>query len=175
MFDFKNLDADTRLTMLDAIKEAEASENIYFGTRLIEDKKTQWVSLLKQAAKEHNEQWLGEQLKSGQFFKPAEVSRKRSGGFIAKRVPHTAAQTLADGQFNRFYMLGLCRQAKLKGIESLEIYRAKEGRTSRSNSESLIGTKILVKMVEEQLENVGSSLKSNLTQSNSGLSLMYPF
>jgi hypothetical protein len=32
----------------------------------------------------------------------------------------------ADGQFNRFYMLGLAKRARAEGIPYLELYRARE-------------------------------------------------
>lgn len=160
--------------MLESIEEAEKAGNIYFSTRLVEGGKQQWISLLKQAAKDHNEHWLAYQLETNVLLNDFEFSRKPSGGYTHKHVPHTAAQTLADGQFNRFYMLGLCKRAKSDGVNYLEVYRAKENRSSRSMSQELIGTKFLVAEIEPQLQNLKASFCSNLLKPNSGISIKYP-
>jgi hypothetical protein len=41
-------------------------------------------------------------------------------------VPVTAADTLAEGEFNRFYLRGLCRRASAANMAEIEVYRAKE-------------------------------------------------
>jgi len=48
-------------------------------------------------------------------MKDFEGANTPSGGYTIKHVPHTASQTMADGQFNRFYILGLCRKARATG------------------------------------------------------------
>jgi hypothetical protein len=108
MFRFENLDDTTRAAMLAAIEEAEHSKNIYYSARFNDAGNRQWVPLLKQAAKEHNEHWLAYQLEANGLMKGLEGAHTPSGGYTIKHVPHTAAETMAEGQFNRFYILGLC-------------------------------------------------------------------
>lgn len=71
-------------------------------------------------------------------------------------------------------MLGLCRRARAQGIPALDVYRAKETTSPRPESNLLIGTRIPVPILEEQLRDVQSSFKSMLTQPNSGLSVKIP-
>ena len=104
MFKFENLDDVTRIEMLKAITEAEHSGNIYYSTRFNEAGNKQWLPLLKQAAQEHNEHWLAYQLEVNGLMKGFEGAHKPSGGYTIKHVPHTAAETMAEGQFNRFYI-----------------------------------------------------------------------
>ncbi len=49
---------------------------------------------------------------------------------------------MAEGEFNRFYVRGLCRRAIEDGIQQLIIYRAKAVMTPRPGSEEKIGTSV---------------------------------
>ncbi len=174
MFNFENLDSTTRSFMLEAIEEAELSNNIYYSTRFNNAGKEQWLNLLKQAAREHNEHWLAFQLEANQLIKDFEGSRTPLGDYTIKHVPHNAAETMAEGQFNRFYMLGLCKRAKSEGISQLVIYRAKERFDPRPTSQALIGKLISVDDVEAQLLETNASFKSQLVKPNSGISVKLP-
>ncbi len=55
------------------------------------------------------------------------------------KVPRNAHETLAEGEFNRFYIRGLCRRAIDEGLSALEVYRAKEVRDPRPESQNMIG------------------------------------
>lgn len=174
MFNFENLDEKTRGYMIEAIEEAESSDNIYFSTRFNDAGNKEWVSLLKESAKEHTEHWLAYQLEKKNLMKGFEGSKTPSGGYTIKHVPHSAAETMAEGQFNRFYILGLCKRAKVESISELEVYRARESTQPRSHSQSLIGSKISVVDIESQLTKVANSFKSPLVKPNSGISVKLP-
>lgn len=174
MFNFENLDEKTRGFMLEAISEAEASGNIYSSTRFNDAGQKQWLPLLKEAAKEHDEHWLAYQLEAKGLMKDFEGAMTPSGGYTVKHIPHTAAETMAEGQFNRFYILGLCRRARVEGISQLEVCRAKKSLVPRRESENLIGSKISVDYVEAQLLKTSDSFKSSLIKPNSGISMKLP-
>lgn len=174
MFSFENLDETTRDYMLEAISEAEASGNIYFSARFNDAGYKQWLPLLKEAAKEHNEHWLAYQLESKGLMKGFEGSMTPSGGYTIKHVPHTAAETMAEGQFNRFYILGLCKRARAEGISQLEVYRARKSAVPRRESQNLIGSKISIDYIEAQLLKTADSFKSELVKPNSGISVKLP-
>jgi len=174
MFQFENLDGNTRATMLEAIEEAERSNNIYYSTRFNEAGNKQWLPLLRQAAQEHNEHWLAYQLEANGLMKDFEGAHKPTGGYTIKHVPHTAAETMAEGQFNRFYILGLCKRARAEGISQLVVYRAKERYDPRPESQSLIGTRLSIDEIESQLKETRVSFKSQLVKPNSGISVKLP-
>lgn len=174
MFNFENLDETTRGFMLEAISEAETSGNIYFSTRFNDAGYKQWLPLLKEAAEKHDEHWLAFQLEAQRLMKGFEGSMTPSGGYTIKHVPNTAAETMAEGQFNRFYILGLCKRASAEGISNLEIYRAKQSASPRRESQSLIGSQLSVDYIEAQLLKTADSFKSELVKPNSGLSVKLP-
>ena len=174
MFNFENLDEKTRSFMLEAIIDAEKSNNIYYSARFNDAGFAQWLPLLKEAAKEHDEHWLAYQLEAKGMMKDYEGSMTPSGGYTVKHTPHSAAGTMAEGQFNRFYILGLCKRARAEGVSQLEIYRAKKSIIPRRESENLIGSKISVDYVEAQLLKTSDSFKSPLLKPNSGLSMKLP-
>lgn len=174
MFNFENLDETTRGFMIEAISEAEKSGDIYFSQRFNDAGFQQWIPLLKEAAREHDEHWLAFQLETRGLMKGYEGAMTPSGGYTVKDVPGSAAETMAEGQFNRFYILGLCRRARAEGIPLLEVYRARESRVPRRESEKLIGSKFPVDHVESQLLKTSDSFNSPLVKPNSGLSVKLP-
>lgn len=174
MFDFQDLDQKTRSFMLEAIEEAEKSGNLYYSTRFNDAGREQWLSLLKQAASEYNEHWLAFQLEARQLLKVFEGARTPLGGYTKRHVPHTASETMAEGQFNRFYILGLCKRARSEGISHLVVYRAKARAVPRLESQALVDTRISVDEAEAQLQEISASFKSQLVQPNSGISVKLP-
>jgi len=110
-------------------------------------------------------------LEARRLMKGMEGSRTPSGGYTIKHVPHTAAETMAEGQFNRFYILGLCQREKAEGKTHIVVYRAKERAEHRPESDSLIGTRIPLDQLLKELRDVKSSLGHELLKPNSGLSV----
>lgn len=171
MFNFENLDTATRKFMIEAIEEAEQTNNIYKSARFNEAGNQKWIPLLKEAANGYNEHWLAYQLEANVLMIDFEGAQKPSGGYTIKHVPHTASETMAEGQFNRFYILGLCKRARNEGITELEIYRAKQRAEQRPESQALIGTKLSIDEIESQLKETKNSFKSSLVKPNSGISV----
>ena len=119
--------------------------------------------------------WLAEQVESNQLLRELEGGRTPQGAYAVKHIPQEpAAETLAEGQFNRFYMLGLAKRARAEGLSDLEVYRARDTSSPRAESEAMIGNRIPVDEVEDQLRDTKASLKSPLLQIRSGISLKLP-
>ncbi len=175
MFHFENLDDKTRKYMLEAIDDADRIGNIYYSSRFNEAGRRDWLGLLKEAAQAHDEKWLAEQVESNHLMRVLEGGRTPRGAYTVKHIPGTAAaDTLAEGQFNRFYMLGLSRRARAERIPELEVYRARETAMPRAQSKRLIGKRIPVDQVEDQLRDTKTSLRSPLLRIRSGISLKLP-
>jgi hypothetical protein len=88
------------------------------------------------------------------------------------KVPHTAAQTFAEGEFNRFYLRALCRFTLENGGTELEVYRAKSVTNPRMDSEARIGTRVSVTQLLDDLR-ANNSVENALRLPpgpNSGLS-----
>jgi hypothetical protein len=54
-------------------------------------------------------------------------------------VPVTATETLAEGEFNRFYCRGLCARAIAEQTKEVEVYRGKYVQEPRAVSEAKMG------------------------------------
>jgi hypothetical protein len=92
------------------------------------------------------------------------------------KFPITAAQTFAEGEFNRFYIRGLCRRAIEDRIGELVIYRAKEVAKPRRESETRIASKVPAeKLLDDLRGNIGVETALGIPGGpNSGLSVKLP-
>jgi hypothetical protein len=101
--------------------------------------------------------------------------KKPTGGTALAKVPHTAAAMLAEGEFNRFYLRGLCRRIQATGGGSVEIYRARTSAKPRSESEAMIGEMFDASALLGDLRvNIGVDPALGLPNINSGLSGRLP-
>ncbi len=157
-FPFRNLDEKTRSFMVEEVETATREGNLYFSRRFNSAGHDAWLALLLEAARDHDEHWLAYQLEAGGLMKGLEGSRTRSGGYTTKHVPDTAAETMAEGQFNRYYILGLCRRATAEGKKQVFVYRAKAVRDPRPESEAIVGRSINPSELIAQIRPVQSSL-----------------
>lgn len=131
------------------------------------------MDLLIQAATDKNEHWLAHQAEQLGFFKDEEIKRKPKGGYTVAWVPHTASETLADGEFNRYYMIAVCDDAIAHGANAVTIYRAKERAEPRPDSAELIGKALNPTTLITELRKLPSSGVHPLLKPNSGLSIFY--
>ena len=172
-FTFNKLDRRTRVLMCEEIATAEQSNNIYESTRFNETGRKIWVELIQKAAQEHDEHWLAYQLELVGAMKDLETKAKPKGGYTIAHVPDIATETLADGQFNRFYMAAICRRALEDGKSNVSIYRAKQRIDPRPESRILEGKFREAKALLQELRIKELSLRCDLLKPNSGLSIDY--
>jgi len=84
-------------------------------------------------------------------MKQTETKKTPSGGTTEAKVPHNAAQQLAEGEINRYYLRCLAARAIAEGKASLRIYRGKAVSQPRPDSEQKIGTLVNAKALLEEL------------------------
>lgn len=144
---YENLDTTTRAHMLDEV----GLGGHYVSPRLTPEGVAAWPSIMQTAAKSHNDDWLAQELMNRNFVR-AEESYTRDGVTRTRRVnqPHAALQ-LAEGEFNRYYLRGLCQRAKQEGKDHLVIYRGKDVSNPRPESEAKIGTHVPTAALLENL------------------------
>jgi hypothetical protein len=142
LFTFTHLDAITRPLMLSEIDRDLTAGSLYISERLNSTGRAAYEALLKEAARSHDEVWLAQQLRSGNCFNQTFQRRKPTGGFTDVRMPSNAPEMLAEGEFGRFYMRGLCRRAIEENVAQMVIYRAKAVRDARPESEARIGANV---------------------------------
>ena len=136
---YENLDATTRPLMLEEIERD--GDKIYISNYLNDEGRERWPEFLREAARNGTDNSLAEALRVGRCFKRQVVRRKPKGGFTMAAVPVTAAQTLAESQFNMYYMRALARRA-IDGKLALIVYRAKAVDNPRLESERMIDTQL---------------------------------
>lgn len=166
------LDDLTRTEMQAEVAEDVATGTLYLSPRLSEIGRRDYPELLRNAVAHHDESWLAAQLRSGGRLNARELSHSKTGKVIDKLVPVTAADTLAEGEFNRFYLRGLCRRASAADMAEIEVYRAKEVVSPRSESTALIGQRLsAVALLADLRVSVGVDTALGLPPGpNSGLS-----
>jgi len=82
---------------------------------------------------------------------------------------------LTEGEFNRYYMRGLCKYAIDNNIGKLEVYRAKHVDNPRAESEMKIGERICANQLLNDLRVNKTGTELGLPPGpNSGLSIRLP-
>lgn len=137
-----NLDEQTRKFMLDELNQDVQNGRLYISPRLTTQGQQEYSELLREAITAHNDSWLAANLRNRGLIKTEEQRRKPKGGYTIAKVPVTAPDTLAEGEFNRFYSRAVCRRAIESDVQYVEVYRAKDVEKARPESQAKIGTRV---------------------------------
>ncbi|MEP7135666.1 MAG: hypothetical protein ABI904_12105 [Chloroflexota bacterium] len=146
-----NLDDITRKYMLEEITSDIKANKLYRSKRLTSNGLSDYERLLHEAVEKYDADWLALQLKEGGRMAALETSHSKTGRPIVKHTPASDHITLADGEFNYYYVRGLCRRAIDENVEYLEVYRAKEVMQQRAQSSVAIGSKVNPKELLDDL------------------------
>ena len=137
-----NLDPQTRQYMLDELEHDVEQGSLYFSPRLSERGRRDYESLLRAAVESLNDVLLADALRVNHRIKDWEQRHTPNGNVVEVKVPYTAADTLAEGEFNRYYVRGVCRRALEEGLRDVVVYRAKQPQRPRPQSEALLGRRL---------------------------------
>jgi hypothetical protein len=109
-------------------------------------------------------------------MKTEETRRAASGKTTVAKVPVTAPDTLAEGEFNRFYCRGVCLRAISEGKTHVRVYRAKHVDNPRPESQAKIGALAEAeKLLSDLRANPGVEPALGIPPGpNSGLSIQLP-
>lgn len=172
---YENLDQNIRQHMINELDADIRSQNYYKSKRLKPGTEKVWLDIFRQAAELHNDVWLESQIRILKILVERE-EQNRGGKIIVKDVPHDAAETLADGEFNRLYMRGVCLDVIKDNKDEVEVYRGKSVANARSESQQLIGKKLKAKLLLKELrdfnKNIGADSALGLPPGpNSGITI----
>lgn len=173
---YDNLDIATRRFMLEELDLDVAHGTLYLSPRLSVQGRADYEDLLREALTSANDEALASNLRRNGRLNATEMRHKLTGGTIIVKVPITASETLAEGEFNRFYARGLCRRVLEDGRDEVQIYRGKEVRDPRPESQAMIGTLLNARALLEDLRtHIGVDTSLGLPPGpNSGLSVRIP-
>lgn len=170
---YRNLDSQTRQEMLKELASDVAASDVYISPRLNSAGQAQWASLLHEAAERENDAWLASKLHSGSLLEGQETAT-RNGKTFLKLVPSNAPETLAEGEFNRLYIRGLCARAISAGIPSVVVYRGRDSSNPRPESEAMIDQILDPFALLQDLRASKGKAPTVLPYVNSGLSVHLP-
>ena len=179
--DLRNLDDATRAAMLSEINHDIAAGPgptglLYLSDRLSPQGLSDYPDLLRDAVQNGNTATLAASLASdGRLLTHETAKHPKGGPDIVKSVPVNAPQTMAEGEFNRYYARGVCIRAiaETGPDATVTIYRARESANARSASVALIGTTPSAAALLEDLRiHIGMDTALRLPPGvNSGLSI----
>jgi hypothetical protein len=136
---YQNLDSPTRTHMIAELHADAAAGQLYISSRLNETGAANWAALLGEAISTHDDAWLATEIRKRGLLKSHEERRKPTGGTTLAQIPSNAHETLAEGEFNRFYVRGLCLRAIREKITQVMAYRARHSDHPRPESEAIVG------------------------------------
>jgi len=112
---YPDLDGTTRQYMLEELELDVKQDRLYVSPRLSGTGIADYPAVLKSAIESGDDASLAVELRKNGRLNATEQRRKPKGGYTTAAVPVTAADTLAEGEFDRFYARGLCRRTKVEG------------------------------------------------------------
>jgi hypothetical protein len=174
---YYNLDDRTRKLMQEEMEYDIANNQLHISPFLSGQGQRDYPNLLREAIQSGTDESLAENLRSHRRITKALPRRnKLKTGYHLASVPANAAEIVAEGEFNRFYIRALARRAMEDGISELIVYRAKKARRPRPESETLIETALLAKDLLADLRSHPDQPPSLGVPSgpNSGLSVRLP-
>lgn len=169
----ENLDARTRELMFKEFELDMGKGVMYLSPRLNDIGAKKYPGLLRQAIIDGNDSTLASNLLGNDCFKSHVQRKTKGGGYTMARIPIDAHQTLAEGEFNRYYIRALCRRALEDQCGDIEVCRVKEVTVPRPESVAKIGQIVDPnKLLEDLRVNVGIDTAFGLPAGpNSGLSI----
>lgn len=137
---YEDLDAETRRFMVEEIEMDARDDKLYLSPWLSQTGQGDWSEILIEAARTGTDDTLANSIRErGRLNRTAQRRKPNGLGYTTYTIPQTAPMTMAEGEFNRFYVRALCRRAIDQGLPRLQVYRAKSVAAPRPDSEYKIG------------------------------------
>jgi hypothetical protein len=168
---YLDLDPTTRQYGLIELDRDIANGSIIISDWLRPSMVSQYRKLLRDAISYYDDLWLEERLQG--LLADFEVRRTPSGGETTARMPEHAARVLAELDFNRYYMRGICARALAEGRTEVGVYRARLSNQPRPESWELEGKRLSAAALLEELRALTATTLPDATlgKPNSGLSV----
>jgi hypothetical protein len=168
---YENLDPTTRRYALAELDRDVADQSFITSQRLRPGTVEEYQGLLREALSYYDDRWLEEQVRG--LLADFETRRTPRGGQTTARLPKNAARMLAEGDFNRYYMRGLCVRAVEEQRAVVEVYRARLSARPRVESAHLEGQRLPAAELLEELRALTPQTlpAATLGRPNSGLSV----
>lgn len=168
---YRQLNNEVRQAMVEEIESDAKRRNIYYSPRLNGTGHGQWIGLLLQAASNANDDWLADELVRMDLLVGWYGAAKKPG----KKPGLAAAETLAEGEFNRYYIRAVCRVAIDEKVDYVTVYRAKTAWAPRAESKQMEGRRVDPEdLLNDLRTNVGRATRYGIPNGpNSGISVEF--
>jgi len=168
---YESLDPTTRRYALAELEQDGSTGSFHLSDRVRPPAAAEYRRLLREAIAYYDDAWLEE--RAGDLLVDFEMRRTPSGGTTTARLPDMAARMLTEGDFNRYYMRGVCARALVEHREVVEVYRARLSVEPRTESAQLEGHRLPAREVLEYLRGQAPNdpAVAALGRPNSGLSV----
>jgi hypothetical protein len=128
----------------------------YISPRLNEAGRARWIGLLKDALQYHTDVWLERELIRRSCFVATEYLKSNMGKTVTRAINREqAAKTLAEGEYNRFYLRALCLAAKTRGITHLIVTQGRVIPNASPTGRKSVGTPVEVNALLKTLREHG--------------------
>lgn len=173
--ELRDLDNRTRALMVSEIARDVNAGTLYLSDRLSAKGKADWPDLLIAAARGGSISDLAADLNATGRLNSKEPRRTKNGVSMVS-VPVNAADTLAEGEMNRFYIRAACLRAIEDGLGEVVVYRARHSNNPRAESIAKIGANVNAQALLDDLRaHPGVDTALGLPPGpNSGLSVHLP-
>ncbi|WP_142988260.1 hypothetical protein [Granulicella rosea] len=173
--DYKNLVPEVRQLMTTEIDGDLAKNTLYKSGNLSPQGQVDYPDLLKGAAANGTDSTLAAQILPR--LNSHEKPRQLKSGALSKPpiMRSNAHEMLAEGEFNRYYIRGVCLRAIELGHADVTVYRAKAVENPRPDSEPKIGTTVnAASLLADLRNNIGLDTALGLPAGpNSGLCVYF--
>ena len=169
---YENLDPTTRGYALAELDQDLAAGAFRASERLRPGAGGGYQRLLRDALRYYDDLWLEDRVAG--LLVDFEMRRTPSGGQTTAKIPEGASRLLAEHDFNRYYMRGLCQRAIAEERQVVEVYRARLSLAPRPESAELEGRRLPARELLDQLRAAAgdeATAAPLLGRPNSGLSV----
>lgn len=168
---YDDLDPETRKYALAEFDSDVERGALTISSRIRPTRTSEYESLLREALAYYDDRWLEERVDD--LVVDFELRRTPSGATTTAKLPSYAPRVLAEGDFNRYYMRGVCARAVAEGRAVVEVYRARLSAEPRPESKELEGQRLDAAALLEELRTPfpDSDEGPPLGKPNSGLSV----
>ena len=147
---------------------------IYFSPRLTEEGVDRYSKFLQNALSYGTKEWLAEKLREAHVIKDHEKLLNPLGGIREVKVPASAPDILAEGEFSRYYLRAVCRQAIKEGIIHLEIISNSPSDTISDKEKAKIGRIVNPKdLLDDLRQNSYVNTRFGIPSPKSGLTVRF--
>ncbi len=138
--EYHDLDPETRGFALAEFDTDRERGTLTLSNRIRPTRTAEYESLLREALAYYDDRWLEERVDD--MVLDFELRRTPSGATTTARLPSYEPRVLTEGDFNRYYMRGVCARAIAEGRGVVEVYRARHSAEPRPESRELVGQRL---------------------------------